>query len=71
MKLVFPEGRMVGQEEMRDELPERVENYSPVTVTLTETTGLLAMSIIALILLVALLRSQRRIQELQEQSGQQ
>ncbi|MFN2107767.1 MAG: hypothetical protein ACK2U5_09575 [Candidatus Promineifilaceae bacterium] len=62
---------MVGQEEMRDELPERVENYSPVTVTLTETTGLLAMSIIALILLVALLRSQRRIQELQEQSGQQ
>jgi len=62
---------MVGQEEMRDELPERAENYSPVTVTLTETTGLLAMSIIALILLVALLRSQRRIQELQEQSGQQ
>jgi len=62
---------MVGQEEMTDELPERVENYSPVTVTLTETTGLLAMSIIALILLVALLRSQRRIQELQEQSGQQ
>ena len=62
---------MVGQGEMKDELPERVENYSPVTVTLTETTGLLAMSIIALILLVALLRSQRRIQELQEQSGQQ
>ena len=58
---------MVEQEQISEEQIERIEHYNPVTLTFTETTGLLAMSIIALILLAALLRSQRRIRELQEQ----
>jgi hypothetical protein len=58
---------MVEQEQISEEQIERIEHYNPVTLTFTETAGLLAMSIIALILLAALLRSQRRIRELQEQ----
>lgn len=40
------------------------------TVTLAETTGILAMSVIAMALLIALLRAQGRIRELQAQQGQ-
>ena len=58
---------MVEQESMVDEQVQQIEHYNPVTLTFTETTGLLAMALIALVLLAALLRSQRRIQELQEQ----
>ena len=45
---------------------ESIEHYNPVTVTLTETAGLLVVSAIAFILLFALLRAQKRIQDLQE-----
>ena len=58
---------MVAQEEIRDEQVERIEHYNPVTLNFTETAGLVAMSIIALVLLAALLRSQRRIRERQGQ----
>ena len=38
---------MVEQEQIGEKQVERIENNSPVTVTLLETTGLLAMTIIA------------------------
>lgn len=57
------------QEQISEKQVERIDHYNPVTVTLTEATGVMAVSIIALILLFALLRSQRRIRELQEQQA--
>ena len=37
-----------------------------VTVTVTDQIGIIAMSIIAMVLLIALLRAQERIRELQQ-----
>lgn len=61
---------MIEQDKISEEQVERIKNFNPVTVTLTETTGILAMSVIAMVLLVALLRAQGRIRELQQQQGQ-
>lgn len=61
---------MIEQEKISEAPVERIKNFNPVTVTLTETTGILAMSVIAMVLLVALLRAQGRIRELQQQQGQ-
>ena len=58
---------MLEQEQLSKEQLDRIENYNPVTVTLSETTGLMAVTAIAFVLLIALLRAQRRIRELQEQ----
>jgi HAMP domain-containing protein len=54
------------QDPLGEKQIESIEHYNPVTVTLTETTGLLVVSAIAFILLFALLRAQKRIQDLQE-----
>jgi HAMP domain-containing protein len=59
------------QEQLNAEQEELYTNYSPVTVKLNETTGLLVISAIAFFLLFALLRAQERIQELQEELRQQ
>ena len=61
---------MIEQEQISEEQVREIEHYNPVNVTLTESTGILAMSIIALILLIALLRAQRRNRDLQEQIRQ-
>ncbi|MDX1418292.1 MAG: hypothetical protein R3293_29095 [Candidatus Promineifilaceae bacterium] len=55
---------MIEQEELSEKQVGHIENYNPVSVNVTETTGILALSIIVLILLVALLRAQRQIQDL-------
>jgi Ni/Fe-hydrogenase subunit HybB-like protein len=57
--------------EKQDHQPPFPYNNSPVTVTISEAIGIIAMSIMALILLIALLRAQARIRELQEVQGQQ
>lgn len=57
--------------EEQDHQPPFPYNNSPVTVTISEAIGIIAMSIMALILLIALLRAQARIRELQEQQGYQ
>ncbi len=63
---------MIEQESLDEEPLQRIEHYNPVTVSLSESTGVVAVTIVALILLLALLRSQRRIRELQgQQRGQQ
>ena len=62
---------MMEQENIGEEQVERIEHYNPVTVTISESTGVIAILVVALILLAALLRSQARIRELQEQLGQQ
>jgi Trk-type K+ transport system membrane component len=54
------------QDPLGEKQIESIEHYNPVTVTLTETTGLLVVSAIAFILLFSLLRAQKRIQDLQE-----
>ena len=58
------EAIMIEQEELSEKQVGHIENYNPVSVNVTETTGILALSIIVLILLVALLRAQRQIQDL-------
>lgn len=58
---------MTEQDPLSAEQEEMYTNYSPVTVKLNETTGLLVVSAVAFILLFALLRAQQRIQELQDQ----
>lgn len=40
------------------------KNYNPVTVTITESVGILVLGLVALALLVALLRSQSRHRKL-------
>ena len=40
-----------------------------VTVQVSESLGIIAMSIMAMILLIALLRAQARIRELQQEQG--
>ena len=65
------EDRMMDQENIGEEQVEQIEHYNPVTVTISESTGVVAILVVALILLAALLRSQARIRELQEQLGQQ
>ena len=40
------------------------QNYNPVTVTVTELVGILVLGALALVLLVALLRSQARHRKL-------
>ena len=45
--------------------------WNRVTVKVSEAIGIIAMSIMALILLIELLRAQARIRELQEKQGQQ
>jgi len=62
---------MIEQDQISEEQVRHIEHYNPVKVTLTETTGVFALALIALVLLFALLRSQRRIRELQAQAGQQ
>lgn len=62
---------MMEQENLSEEQVERIEHYNPVTVTISESTGVVAILVVALILLIALLRSQARIRDLQEQLGQQ
>ena len=62
---------MMDQENIGEEQVEQIEHYNPVTVTISESTGVVAILVVALILLAALLRSQARIRELQEQLGQQ
>ena len=57
-------------EQLSEEQEGLYTNYSPVTVDLTETTGLLVVSAIAFILLFVLLRAQKQIQDLQEQLRQ-
>ena len=56
--------------EEQDDRPPFPYNNSPVTVTVSEPIGIIAMSIMALILLIALLRAQARIRELQQEQGQ-
>lgn len=58
---------MMEQEQNQiSEEKDRYSSYNPVTVTITEATGIVAMSIMAIILLMALLRAQARIRELQQ-----
>ena len=45
--------------------------WNRVTVKVSEAIGIIAMSIIALILLIELLRAQARIRELQQKFGEQ
>ena len=59
------------QENIGEEQVEQIEHYNPVTVTISESTGVIAILVVALILLAALLRSQARIRELQDQLRQQ
>jgi preprotein translocase subunit SecG len=59
----------IEQEQISEKQVDRIDHYNPVTVTLTEVTGVMAVSIIALILLFALLRSQKRIRDLQQQQA--
>ena len=54
-------------EQLSPEQEALYTNYSPVTVKLNETTGLVVVSAIAFILLFALLRAQKRIQDLQDE----
>jgi hypothetical protein len=60
---------MIEQDRLNDEQFRGYGTYSPVTVAPSESIGTVALAVMALILLVALLRSQRRIQELQEQKS--
>ena len=46
-----------------------IEHYNPVNVHLVETTGIVALAVIALILLFALLRAQKEIRELLRQQN--
>jgi len=55
--------------EEQDDQPPYPYNNSPVTVKISEATGIVAMFIMALILLIALLRAQARIRELQQEQG--
>ena len=57
-------------EQLSPEQEALYTNYSPVTVKLNETTGLVVVSAIAFILLFALLRAQKRIQDLQDELRQ-
>jgi len=57
---------MVEQENISEEQLKQIENYNPVNLMLTETTGIVALAAIAFFLLFALLRAQKRIEELQE-----
>lgn len=52
---------------MRDGAPSTVEHYNPVTVTVSEAVGTSFLGLLALILLIALLRSQARNRELLRQ----
>lgn len=58
---------MIELDEMNEENVEKAELYNPVTVTISESIGTMALAVIALILLSALLKAQGRIRELQEQ----
>lgn len=58
---------MVEQENISEEQLKQIENYNPVNLMLTETTGIVALAAIVFFLLFALLRAQKRIEELQEQ----
>ena len=60
---------MVEQEKFSEERVGQIDNYNPVTVTVTESVGIVALAVIALLLLRELLRAQGRIRELQEQKG--
>ena len=56
--------------EQDDQSPYPYHN-NPVTVKVSESIGIIAMSIMALILLIALLRAQARIRELQQEQAPQ
>ena len=61
---------MFEQGQLSQEQLDKIQNYNPVTVTNTDTTGLVGMTAIALILLIALLRAQKHIRDLQQQLAQ-
>ena len=60
---------MIERDELNEEQLRIIEHYNPVSVNTSEAVGTVSLAVIALILLFALLRSQRRIRELQEQQG--
>jgi hypothetical protein len=61
---------MASLEELNEDMVRVIEHYNPVTVKTTEAVGTIALAIISVILLFALLRSQKRIQALQEALAQ-
>lgn len=60
---------MANLDEHDEDLASRIEHYNPITVNASESVGTIALAVVSLILLFALLRSQRRVRELQEQQG--
>ena len=62
---------MIDQEQhkLSAEQTDRLLHNNPVTVTASESVGIIAMSIIAFTLLISLLRAQARIRELQEREN--
>ncbi len=60
---------MVERGNIAEEKVGHIEHYNPVNVVLTETTGIVTLAVIVLILLFALLWAQKRISELQEKQN--
>lgn len=61
---------MIEQDELGEEQIRMIENYNPVTIAPSESIGTIALAVVSMILLFALLRSQRRVRELHEQRDQ-
>lgn len=55
---------MANLDEHDEDLASRIEHYNPITVNASESVGAIALAVVSLILLFALLQSQRRVREL-------